>query len=108
MTVFKNQKKNNNNQNRNHSNYCTVSQDLINRSINQQRFTDLVEMSGRQNGKVKPLKAPKRPVKDDDDDETKAFKAKQKSDGEALKALQLKAQGKGPLTSGGIKKSGKK
>uniref|UniRef100_A0A667Y121 Uncharacterized protein n=1 Tax=Myripristis murdjan TaxID=586833 RepID=A0A667Y121_9TELE len=37
-----------------------------------------------------------------------AFKQKQKEDQKAMEALKSKAAGKGPLTSGGIKKSGKK
>jgi len=64
-------------------------------------------MSGRQGGKLKPLKAPKKD-KADDDDEAKAFKAKQKQDQAALKAAAEKAKQKGPMGSGtGIKKSGK-
>ncbi|KZO99776.1 translation machinery associated TMA7 [Calocera viscosa TUFC12733] len=53
-------------------------------------------MSGRQGGKLKPLK------------EAKAFKAKQKADAAALKVAQEKAKQHGPLVGGGIKKSGKK
>jgi len=64
-------------------------------------------MSGREGGKKKPLKAPKKATKDMDDDEM-AFKQKQKDDQKAMEALKAKAAGKGPLTGGGIKKSGKK
>ncbi|KAA1067392.1 Translation machinery-associated protein 7 [Puccinia graminis f. sp. tritici] len=64
-------------------------------------------MASRQAGKAKPLKAPKKATKEEDEDD-KAFKAKQKSDAEAMKALQAKASGKGPLVTTGIKKSGKK
>lgn len=64
-------------------------------------------MSGREGGKKKPLKAPKKAGKDLDDDDM-AFKQKQKEDAKALEALKAKAAGKGPLTGGGIKKSGKK
>ncbi|KAG0145125.1 hypothetical protein CROQUDRAFT_659068 [Cronartium quercuum f. sp. fusiforme G11] len=64
-------------------------------------------MSGRQNGKAKPLKAPKKVAKEEDEDD-KAFRDKQKADAAALKALQSKAAGKGPLITNGIKKSGKK
>ncbi|XP_060897824.1 translation machinery-associated protein 7 [Labrus mixtus] len=64
-------------------------------------------MSGREGGKKKPLKAPKKASKEMDDDEV-AFKQKQKEDQKALEALKTKASGKGPLASGGIKKSGKK
>ncbi|KZT58434.1 translation machinery associated TMA7 [Calocera cornea HHB12733] len=64
-------------------------------------------MSGRQGGKLKPLKAPKK-EKVEEDDEAKAFKAKQKADAAALKSAQEKAKQHGPLVGGGIKKSGKK
>ncbi|XP_046882164.1 translation machinery-associated protein 7 [Hypomesus transpacificus] len=64
-------------------------------------------MSGREGGKKKPLKAPKKQNKDVDDDDA-AFKQKQKEDQKAMDALKAKAAGKGPLTGGGIKKSGKK
>uniref|UniRef100_A0A6Q2YVL6 Translation machinery-associated protein 7 n=1 Tax=Esox lucius TaxID=8010 RepID=A0A6Q2YVL6_ESOLU len=58
-------------------------------------------------GKKKPLKAAKKATKEMDDDEM-AFKQKQKEEQKALEALKQKAAGKGPLTGGGIKKSGKK
>jgi hypothetical protein len=64
-------------------------------------------MSGRDGGKKKPLKAPKKQNKDVDEEDM-AFKQKQKEDQKAMEALKAKAAGKGPLTSGGIKKSGKK
>ncbi|XP_028854459.1 translation machinery-associated protein 7 [Denticeps clupeoides] len=64
-------------------------------------------MSGREGGKKKPLKQPKKSSKDMDDDEM-AFKQKQKDDQKAMEAMKAKASGKGPLTGGGIKKSGKK
>lgn len=64
-------------------------------------------MSGRDGGKKKPLKAPKKQNKDVDEDDM-AFKQKQKEDQKAMEALKAKASGKGPLVSGGIKKSGKK
>ncbi|EJT98895.1 translation machinery associated TMA7 [Dacryopinax primogenitus] len=65
-------------------------------------------MGGRQGGKLKPLKAAKKD-KAEDDEESKAFKAKQKADAAALKAAQDKAKQHGPLGGGGIKKSsGKK
>ncbi|KAG8863746.1 hypothetical protein FRB96_007583 [Tulasnella sp. 330] len=69
-------------------------------------------MSGRQGGKMKPLKAPKKEKKEDDEDDA-AFKAKQKADQEALKKAQdrgkllVPKQG-GPMGGAGIKKSGKK
>ncbi|KAF9537489.1 Translation machinery-associated protein 7 [Mortierella hygrophila] len=64
-------------------------------------------MSGRAGGKAKPLKAKKK-VANELDEEDIAFQAKQKEDAAAMKALALKAAGKGPLVGGGIKKSGKK
>lgn len=64
-------------------------------------------MSGRQGGKAKPLKAPKK-KQEEFDDEDLAFKAKQKADAAAKKAMADKAKGKGPLVGGGIKKSAKK
>ena len=42
------------------------------------------------------------------DEEDKAFKQKQKEEQKKFEQLQAKATGKGPLTTGGIKKSGKK
>ncbi|XP_067442443.1 translation machinery-associated protein 7 [Thunnus thynnus] len=64
-------------------------------------------MSGREGGKKKPLKAPKKQNKDMDEDDM-AFKQKQKEEQKAMEAMKAKASGKGPLASGGIKKSGKK
>ncbi|KAF8444210.1 translation machinery associated TMA7 [Terfezia claveryi] len=64
-------------------------------------------MSGRAGGKAKPLKAPKKEKKEEDE-ETKAFKEKQKKEAAERKALADKAAQKGPLGGGGIKKSGKK
>lgn len=64
-------------------------------------------MSGRQGGKAKPLKAPKK-KQNDYDDEDVAFKAKQKADAAAKKAMIELAKKGGPLVGGGIKKSGKK
>nr|ALS04932.1 hypothetical protein [Pseudodiaptomus poplesia] len=64
-------------------------------------------MSGREGGKKKPLKAPKKQSKDVDDEDM-AFQQKKREEEKKLKELQAKAAGKGPLTSGGIKKSGKK
>ena len=61
-------------------------------------------MSGRQNGKKKPLKAPKKKTQDVDDEDVE-FKKKQAEEQKQLKELQAKAQNRGPLTSGGIKKS---
>ncbi|GAB5590183.1 hypothetical protein Unana1_05083 [Umbelopsis nana] len=64
-------------------------------------------MSGRQGGKLKPLKAPKKKGGDMDEEDV-AFKKKQQEEAKKLKEMQAKAAGKGPLVSGGIKKSGKK
>ncbi|KAF8305343.1 translation machinery associated TMA7 [Clavulina sp. PMI_390] len=64
-------------------------------------------MSGRQGGKLKPLKAPKKDKQEEDEDD-KAFKAKQKAEAALLKEAQAKAA-KGGAPGGGIKKSaGKK
>ncbi|XP_069853250.1 translation machinery-associated protein 7-like [Dipodomys merriami] len=64
-------------------------------------------MSGLEGGKKKPLKQPKKQAKEMDD-EDKAFKQKQKEKQKKLEELKAKAAGKRPLTTGGIKKSGKK
>ncbi|XP_015519073.1 translation machinery-associated protein 7 homolog [Neodiprion pinetum] len=64
-------------------------------------------MSGRDGGKKKPLKAPKKESKDLDEEDV-AFKQKQKEQQKALAEAAKKAGQKGPLVSGGIKKSGKK
>ncbi|XP_041984960.1 translation machinery-associated protein 7 homolog isoform X2 [Aricia agestis] len=63
-------------------------------------------MSGREGGKKKPLKAPKKASKELDDDDL-ALKQKLKEQQKALEEAKAKAQ-KGPLAAGGIKKSGKK
>lgn len=64
-------------------------------------------MTGREGGKKKPLKAPKKEGKDLDEDDM-AHKAKLKEQQKALEAAKANASKKGPLVSGGIKKSGKK
>ncbi|KAF5391840.1 hypothetical protein D9757_001679 [Collybiopsis confluens] len=53
-------------------------------------ISDTTTMSGRQGGKLKPLKAPKKEKKDEDE-EDKAYKDKQKADAAALKAAKDKA-----------------
>ncbi|KAF4012931.1 hypothetical protein G4228_002962 [Cervus hanglu yarkandensis] len=63
-------------------------------------------MLGRKGGKKKPLKQPKKQAKEVDE-EDKAFKQKQKEEQKNLEELKAKAAGKGPLATGGIKKSGK-
>jgi len=64
---------------------------------------------GREGGKAKPLKAPKKEKKEIDEDDV-AFRERQKAEAKAKKELADKAKGKGPLNTGqqGIKKSGKK
>jgi len=64
-------------------------------------------MSGRQGGKKKPLKAPKKAGGDMDEDDA-AFKQKQREEQKALKEASAKAAKKGPMSGTGIKKSGKK
>ncbi|XP_073995432.1 translation machinery-associated protein 7-like [Rhodnius prolixus] len=64
-------------------------------------------MTGRDGGKKKPLKAPKKDNKEMTDDEKEA-KLKQKEQQKALAEMKAKAAQKGPLIGGGIKKSGKK
>nr|XP_035159406.1 translation machinery-associated protein 7-like [Callithrix jacchus] len=64
-------------------------------------------ISGWEAGKKKPLKQPKKQAKEMDE-EDKAFKQKQKEKRKKLKELKAKAAGKGPLATGGTKKSGKK
>ncbi|SCU80815.1 LADA_0B09692g1_1 [Lachancea dasiensis] len=64
-------------------------------------------MSGRQGGKLKPLKSKKKSQQDLDPEEA-AFKEKQKADAAAKKALLDGMKGGKNLVSGGIKKSGKK
>ncbi|KAJ3029390.1 UNVERIFIED_CONTAM: hypothetical protein HDU68_012357 [Siphonaria sp. JEL0065] len=61
-------------------------------------------MSGRAGGKAKPLKAPKKGPKDLDEEDV-AFLQKKKEEQAKLKELAGKAAGRGPLTSGGIKKT---
>ncbi|KAK7205405.1 translation machinery associated TMA7 [Myxozyma melibiosi] len=60
-------------------------------------------MSGRQGGKAKPLKAPKKEKKELDD-EDKAFQERKKAEAAARKELAAKAAKGGPLATGGIKK----
>lgn len=64
-------------------------------------------MSGREGGKKKPLKAPKKDQRELDDDDV-AHKQKLKEQQKALAEAKAKASQKGPLVGGGIKKSGKK
>ena len=64
-------------------------------------------MSGRQGGKMKPLKQKKKQQQEMDPEEI-AFKEKQKADAAAKKALMANMKSGKPLVGGGIKKSGKK
>ncbi|ETN76916.1 translation machinery associated TMA7 [Necator americanus] len=64
-------------------------------------------MTGRQGGKAKPLKQPKKGEKVLDEDDVE-FKKKQMEEKKKLAELAAKAGQKGPLSGGGIKKSGKK
>lgn len=64
-------------------------------------------MSSREGGKKKPLKNPKKENKELDEDDVK-MKQKLKEQQKALNDLKNKAAQKGPMVSGGIKKSGKK
>ncbi|XP_037060275.1 translation machinery-associated protein 7-like [Peromyscus leucopus] len=63
-------------------------------------------MSGLEGGKKKPLKQPKKQAKKMDK-EDEAFKQEQKEEQKKPKELKANAAGKGPLATGGIKKSGK-
>ncbi|XP_019392553.1 PREDICTED: translation machinery-associated protein 7 [Crocodylus porosus] len=58
-------------------------------------------------GKKKPLKQPRKQSKDLDEADV-AFKQKQKEEQKKLEEMKAKAASKGPLGTGGIKKSGKK
>jgi hypothetical protein len=64
-------------------------------------------MSGREGGKKKPLKAPKKEKGEMDEDDMK-LKQKQKEEQKKMEEMKVKAGQKGPLVGGGIKKSGKK
>ncbi|XP_059132324.1 translation machinery-associated protein 7-like [Peromyscus eremicus] len=64
-------------------------------------------MLGREGGKQKPLRQSKKQAKVMDEKD-KAFKQKQKEEQKKPEELKAKAAGKGPLATGGIKKSGKK
>lgn len=64
-------------------------------------------MSSREGGKKKPLKQPKKDQKELDESDL-AHKQKMKEQQKALQEAKAKASQKGPLVSGGIKKSGKK
>nr|XP_042126562.1 translation machinery-associated protein 7-like [Peromyscus maniculatus bairdii] len=63
-------------------------------------------MSGLEGGKKKPLKQSKKQA-EEMDEEDEAFKQKQKEEQKRPEELKAKAAGKGPLATGGIKKSGR-
>jgi len=63
-------------------------------------------MVGKEAGKAKPLKAPKKGPKEYDEEDL-AFLAKKKEEEKALKALKEKAK-TGAVGGAGLKKSGKK
>jgi hypothetical protein len=62
-------------------------------------------MSGKQGGKLKPLKAPKKGDKDYDETDL-ANMQKKKEEEKALKELKAKASSKGAFGGPGLKKSG--
>lgn len=64
-------------------------------------------MSGRDGGKKKPLKAPKKDSKVLDEEDLK-LKQRLKEEKNAIAQAKEKASQKGPMVGGGIKKSGKK
>ncbi|GJQ82719.1 hypothetical protein Trydic_g19729 [Trypoxylus dichotomus] len=63
-------------------------------------------MTGREGGKKKPLKTPKKSQKEMDDEDM-AFKQRLKEQQKAVQDAKAKASQKGPMGGGGIKKSGK-
>ncbi|XP_062052452.1 translation machinery-associated protein 7-like [Lepus europaeus] len=72
------------------------------------RHTDRAStVSGREGGKKEPLKQPKKQAKEMGE-EDQAFRPKQREKQKKLGKLKAKAMGRGPLATGGIKKSGKK
>jgi len=64
-------------------------------------------MSGRQGGKKKPLKQPKKEGGDMDEQDVE-FKQKQKDEKKAMEDAKAKAAGKGPMGQGGKKITAKK
>ncbi|MFH4974520.1 hypothetical protein AB6A40_001229 [Gnathostoma spinigerum] len=64
-------------------------------------------MSGRQGGKLKPLKQAKKGQKEVFEEDIE-FKKKQQEEAKELKKAASKAAQRGGFTGGGIKKSGKK
>jgi len=64
-------------------------------------------MSGRQGGKKKPLKQPKKEGGDMDEQDVE-FKQKQKDEKKAMEEAKAKAAGKGPIGQGSKKITAKK
>ena len=64
-------------------------------------------MSSREGGKKKPLKAPKKDVREIDDEDLK-LKQKQREDQKALAEAKAKAATRGPIGQGNKKITGKK
>jgi len=64
-------------------------------------------MSGRQGGKKKPLKAPKKEGGEPDEQDAE-FKQKQKDEKKAMEEAKAKAAGKGPMGQGSKKITAKK
>ncbi len=67
-----------------------------------------LQMSGREGGKKKPLKAPKKGEKELDESDLEFLKKKKEQEKALKEAANKAASSKGPLAQGGIKKSGKK
>jgi len=65
-------------------------------------------MSGRQGGKKKPLKQPKKEGGGDVDEQDKEFKEKQKEQKKAMEEAKVMAAGKGPIGQGSKKLTAKK
>ena len=65
-------------------------------------------MSGRQGGKLKPLKQAKKDTNKVETEEDVEFKKKQLEEKKKMEEAKAKAMQKGPMSGGGIKKSGKK
>jgi len=65
-------------------------------------------MSGRQGGKKKPLKAPKKEGGGEADEQDLEFQKKQKEEKKAMEEAKVKAAGKGPIGQGSKKLTAKK
>ncbi|CAM6098575.1 unnamed protein product [Calypogeia fissa] len=78
-----------------------------NSSIHPLSSVSAAVMSGKQGGKAKPLKAPKKDAKEYDEADL-AHMQKKKDEEKALKELKSKAAGKGTFGGAGLKKSSAK